>query len=288
MAQISRPFQIAAAAVVLLLGVWLFAIHGHSNSSSSEPAAPASSPTPSAAAQEKKAAAPTPVYHGSAPGVSGLTRAIAKAHGAVATSQHEARQLEQRSAAASDEPERTASAPASHPTALSPATSTSHPTSVAASAPAHSAAKLTPATKAAPKSAATRTSGVPANQALVEGELKQGKVVIVLFWNRHGSDDVLVHRELQLLVRVHHVAAKAKAEEVRHTDRFFGLELDKKIAVHESPASAVATYGSVTRGVQVYGTPSIVIVGPSHKAEVITGFTDAYSIEQAIEEARSS
>ena len=40
------------------------------------------------------------VYHGSAPGVEGLTKAIAKAHGAVSTSEGNARQLEEKSAQA--------------------------------------------------------------------------------------------------------------------------------------------------------------------------------------------
>ena len=91
MAQISRPFQIAALALVLFVAVWFVALHGHSSTSGSGSSAP-STPPHSAAAQAQKAAAPTPVYHGAAPGVSGLTRAIDKAHGAVATSQQNAKQ----------------------------------------------------------------------------------------------------------------------------------------------------------------------------------------------------
>jgi hypothetical protein len=273
MAQLSRPYQIALAALVVLAAAWFILLRPHSSSSeSSSSSAPASSPSTASASHSSapsgaNPAAPSSVYHGSAPGVEGLTKAVAKAHEAVATSQRSAKQLEERSAQAS---------------------STGTPSGAGASASAP-AAGTAAATAAAPKtSSSTHTSASSSvkNQALVEGELKQGKVVVLLFWNPKGADDVLVHRELQLLVHLHHSAAKAKAEEVRHADRFFGLELDKTIAVHEGPASSVASFGSITRGVQVYSTPTIVIVNPKGQASTLTGFADAYTIEQAIEEDR--
>src|ERR1700730_13369526 len=95
MAQISRPFQIAFVAIALFAAVWLLALRGHSTGGSgSGSSAPSSSPSP---------AAPSPVYHGSAPGVEGLSRAVAKARGAVTTSQQNAQQLQERSAQASGE-----------------------------------------------------------------------------------------------------------------------------------------------------------------------------------------
>src|ERR1700720_1730825 len=102
MAQLSRPYQIALGVVALLGLVWVMALRGHgSNPSEPSPASPAkSTPAPTAASEAKPAAAPTPVYHGAAPGVEGLTRAIAKAHGAVATSQQNAQQLQGKSAQA--------------------------------------------------------------------------------------------------------------------------------------------------------------------------------------------
>jgi cytoskeletal protein RodZ len=114
MAQLSRPYQIALGAVVVLGLIWAVALRAHgSNPSEPAPTSPAAStPAPastaksassatSAAAEAKAAAAPTPIYHGAAPGVEGLTRAIAKAHGAVATSQQNAQQLQSKSAEAS-------------------------------------------------------------------------------------------------------------------------------------------------------------------------------------------
>jgi hypothetical protein len=275
MAQLSRPFQIALVAFGLLAAVWFFALHGHSSTSGSGSTPPASQPATPASGAEG-AAAPSHVYTGPAPGVSGLSRAIAKAHEAVATSQQNAAQLQQKSAQASS-----AAAPAAAGPAPTTSTSASGARTTTQAAPAASTAPK----RAAPTHAAV-ASGVSAAQQTVEAELKHGKIVVLLFWNPKGADDVVTHDELQLLVKLHHEAGKAKTEEVRHADKFFGLELDKAIAVHEGPASSVASYGTITRGVQVFGTPTILIVNSHHQATTVTGGTDAYSIEHAIEEAR--
>ena len=125
MAQISRPFQIALLAMVVLAGVWFFALQGHSSSggSSAIRARARAGASPSAAAK-KAAGAPTTVYHGAAPGVEGLSRAIANAHKAVATSEQNAKQLASKSAqASSPAPARAASRPPRRPrTTTSPAT----------------------------------------------------------------------------------------------------------------------------------------------------------------------
>ncbi len=97
----------------------------------------------------------------------------------------------------------------------------------------------------------------------MEAEPADGSVVVLLFWNRRGTDDVAVQRAVQSLPR-------------------------HKIAVHYSSASQVASYGSITRGVQVYATPTILIVNRHGQTTTLTGLQDAYSIEQAIDEARQS
>ena len=61
-----------------------------------------------------------------------------------------------------------------------------------------------------------------------------------------------------------------------------------KVSVQAAPASAVASYGSITRGVQVYATPTILVINKQGKAIVLTGLQDTYAIAQAIGEARSS
>jgi hypothetical protein len=264
MAQLSRPFQIALVAVCLLAGVWLFALQGHSSSSSSSSATPttrASSPssTPAssepaqgsssstAAAEAHADAAPTPVYHGSAPGVHGLSSAISKAHGAVATSQQSAKQVEGESGEGASS---TASASAS----------------AKAAAPAKSSAPATRAsssTSASSSSASAPSAAVPTRQQAVEAAVAKGDVAVILFWNPRGSDDKSVHKALAQVKRADH-----------------------RIAVQEALASQVAAFGAVTRGVQIYATPAMLFVNKSGRTDQLNGLQDAFSIEQTIAEAR--
>ncbi len=233
MAHVSRPFQIALAAVVLLGGVWLFALRGQS-SPSGETSSKGS--TPPAAAHASK---PSSIYHGSAPGVEGLTKAIAKAHGAVTTSEQNARRLEQKSAQASGES--AASATAAAPAKAAPTVASK--SAKAPASPAH-----------APASAAV------AHQRAVEARLNEGHVVLILFWSPKGSDDRAV---------VHAVAGLGRG----HVSTFM------------ASADEVASFGTVTRGVQIYGTPTLLVVGKSHQAKVLTGLIDSFAIQQAIAEA---
>jgi hypothetical protein len=286
MSQISRPFQIALLAVAVLGAAWLFVFQPHTNSTatSSSSSAVVSTPpasTPSTAA--KGAGSPSKIYHGSAPGVQGLTRAVAKAHEAVATSQQNAKTLEQKSAQASGQPSTSASS--STPTGASATKSTSAP---AKSAPSSSKATSTPTPKTQASKTANTHSNIPTGQRSVEAELAHGNVVVVLFWNHNGADDEMVHRELQLLQAIHHkIQPYAGRPLVKRLLKAFGLELDKKIAVNVASASQTATFGAITHGVQVYGTPTMLVVNKHGKAIVLTGLQDAFSIEQAIDEARN-
>jgi len=261
MAQLSRPYQIALVAMAFLALVWFVALRGHSSSSGPAPVASAPAPAAgsSAAAQAKAAAAPTPVYHGAAPGVEGLTRAIAKAHGAVATSQANAKQLQEKSAQASS--------PTSTGASSSAATTGSQPASSASATSKGSAttSKSAASTVVKPSTVTgNRTPARPARQAAVESELKQGKVVVLLFWNPKGADDVAVQKELQAV----------------------GRTLGGKVAVHDALANQVGSFGSITRAIQVYQTPTILLVNRRGLTTTLTGFTDVFSIEQTIDEAR--
>jgi hypothetical protein len=290
MTQISRPFQIALLAMGLLAAVWFFALQGHSASTSGS--SPSAS-TPSAAAQPAKAgssgasvsgsstpgesaAAPSSVYHGAAPGVEGLTRAIAKAHEAVAISRRNEKQLEEKSAqasSASSSGTTGSSAPGSTPTAAvtSPAApkSSTKTHSVTVHTKTHTGTtqratvhKVTSSGASTPSTASAKS--VPQMQATVEAELKQGKIVAILFWNFKASVDQTVQKELQA---------------VGHKD-------GGKLAVHDARAAQVGSFGSITRDVQVYQTPTILIVNKQGKTTTLTGLTDGFAIEQAIDEAR--
>jgi cytoskeletal protein RodZ len=252
MSQISRPFQIALLAVAVLAAAWLFVFQAHpsTSASSSSSSAVVSSPAPagaSSAAEAKAAAAPTSIYHGSAPGVEGLTRAIAHAHGVVAQSQQNARQLQEKSAQASGQA-------ASGTTSASPVKA-AQPTKTAAT-PVSKVHHTTPP-------AVHALVGVPVGQRSVEAELAHGKIVVVLLWNPSGVEDVVVRSELKLLAKRNH-----------------------QIAINVAPASQAASFGSITRGVQVYGTPTLLVIDKQGKAIVLNGLQDAFSIEQAINEAR--
>jgi uncharacterized protein YaeQ len=66
-----------------------------------------------------------------------------------------------------------------------------------------------------------------------------------------------------------------------------GLPQNRRIVVHEAVASQVASFGTITRAVQVYQTPTIMIIAPKGQTKTLTGLTDAYAIQQAIGEARN-
>jgi hypothetical protein len=282
--QISRPFQIALAAVVLLLAVWFLALRGHSGGSSASAPAAASTPAPPASGSSSSGAGASQnapgggtkasaggAYHGSAPGVAGLTRAIDKARGAVKLSERNAQQLRQKSAqassaaAASSAASPTAAAQPAHGAkksrAATPSTSTSRPAGVKGTPPSSGAGS------------AKKVAGAPAKQSLVESELERGSTVIVLFWSAKGSVDRAVHRQL----------ASVQASERRRSPGHA-----RGIAVHYSSAAEVGQYGRITRSLQVFQTPTMLVIDPSGRTKTLTGLADAYAIHQAIEEARHS
>lgn len=292
MDQISRPFQIALVAVCLFAGVWFFALRGRSTSTStgasgSTPVATASSPsvskpassspassssTASVTARAKAEAKTGHIYHGPIPGLEGLTRDIARAHGAVAA------------VGATPSAPAATHASSSANTATHTSTAATH-TSGARSAPAVSTSTI----KRAPIRARSGAGRTPARQVLVEDALHEGKIAVILFWNPKGTDDAIVNDELKLLEAVHHlIKSQPRTPQLRKELEASGLELEKRFAAFVSTAGQVASYGSITRGVQVYGTPTVLIVNKSGQTTVLTGLQDAFSIEQAIDEARNS
>src|SRR6185437_3875977 len=249
MAQLSRPYQIALAAVAVLGLVWAVALRGHGSNPSepaptssvaSTPAKPAS--TAGTAAGTKGSAGSTPIYHGAAPGVEGLTRAIAKAHGAVAASQQNAHQLERKSSEATGE----------------------SPTSVAAakgSAATHAHRNVT---RRHSHTAAKARAGRSPQQVEVEAELVHGKTVMLVFWNPKSSVD------REVLAQADTLAGGSKGT----------------VAVHAALATQVDLFGPITEVVHVYQTPTILIVNRRGVVSTLTGLTDVFSLEQAVREAR--
>jgi hypothetical protein len=244
-AQLSRPYQIALAVFALLALVWVVALHGHAPAQHESTAA-TPAPTPSPRAQEKAAAAPTLIYKGAAPGVEGLTRAIAKAHGAVAISQRNARDLQQRSREASQEP-------VAHANATHSAAPVHRAVAHARHSPGHG-----------PVAAKHSSDHRPAVQVAVEREVARGKTVLLLFWDSKSSVDREVHAETLAMVGASH----------------------GKLALHSAAPGRVGEFGSVTEVVHVFQTPTILIVNRHGVVSTLTGLTDAFSLRQLIHEAQ--
>jgi hypothetical protein len=255
MTHISRPFQIALVALVLFIAVWFLALRGHSggessSSSSSSPSAASSSPAGPSASQSAPGGG-TPAskggaYHGSAPGVEGLSRAIQKARGAVAQSQQNAKQKG-----------------SAHGSSGAQKQSAQTQTSQSQGAK-QTQAQQKQSQQSQNSQQSKAASGAPAMQTVVEGELKRGKVVAVLFWNPKGAVDATVRRELRAAGRAQH----------------------GKLAVHVARSNQVGSFGSFTHAVQVYSTPTILLINTKGSTSSLTGLTDVFSIGQAIKEVK--
>jgi hypothetical protein len=100
-------------------------------------------------------------------------------------------------------------------------------------------------------------------QRLVERELAHGDIVALLLWSRTGADDKAVRSSLYQLAGREH-----------------------SLDVHVAPAKEVASFGTITRGIQVYGTPTVLLVGKHGRTLVLTGLQDAFAIRQAVSEVR--
>jgi hypothetical protein len=118
--------------------------------------------------------------------------------------------------------------------------------------------------KVKPVKGSASTLASPSGQRRVEAQLAHGDIALVLFWNPKGTEDVSVHQALRT------VAERSG------------------VGVNQAPAGAVASFGTITRGIQIYETPTLLVINKKGQTTVLTGVQDAYSIEQAISEARHS
>jgi hypothetical protein len=299
MAQLSRPYQILLGVVVVFGLIWAVALRGHAQNPS-EPSASTghpASPANSSAANGTSGANPgasSQIYHGKAPGVEGLTRAIAKAHGVVSESQHNVQEQEGKSQALSGESKSsTTTTRATTASGTAQSVTVTHKTTVAP-APAHKTAKSTHSTTTVthttttvhstatpvhrvvrstkkttvrvhvhPRSSAPSTGRDP-EQIAVEHELAQGKTVMLLFWNPKSTVD-----------QEDRTQASALASSSKGT-----------VTLHLALANQVGMFGTITEVVHVYQTPTILIVNKRGLVSTLTGLTDVFALEQALHEAR--
>ena len=109
--------------------------------------------------------------------------------------------------------------------------------------------------RAPPRRRKTTDASAPLLRALDRKD-----AVVLLFWNRRGSDDRAVRRAVRATARHHgHVVVKAV------------------------PVARVARYGAITSGVQVLQSPTVLVIGPDRKARAITGFTTKPELDQVAE-----
>ncbi|MEY2516921.1 MAG: hypothetical protein QOJ89_4279 [bacterium] len=136
----------------------------------------------------------------------------------------------------------------------------------AAKATAPAAKATAPAAAAAPKSAAkatvTKADTGKIRDAAIVRDVKHGKIVVLLFWNPKGSDDIAARGAL------------------RDLDTHGG-----KVVVRVVPINRVAQYASITTGVKIAQSPTTLVIGRKGTTRVIVGLTEPREISQAVGDA---
>jgi hypothetical protein len=120
---------------------------------------------------------------------------------------------------------------------------------------------------AAPGAAATATPTAPARAAgRLDGSLlrdiRRGRVVVLLFWNAQGADDI------------------ATRGAIRGLDRHHG-----KVVVHVVSIAQVGRYPVVTRGVTIAQSPTTLVIGRKRHARAIVGLSEPQELAQAVDDA---
>jgi hypothetical protein len=223
MDQVSRPLLIAFAATVALLVIWLVALRPKPVSVDATPLAPTQ-----AVPQAKQAAA-------SSDAANAQTQAATGAAGQATTA-----------------------APAASAATTAPAASaaTTAPAATAATTPAPAAAPATTATDDAPAASDGR------RDAPILREIRDGKVVVVLFWNATAADDI------------------ATRGAIRDLDLHGG-----KVAVHVVPISRVGEYPAITQEVTIAGSPTTLVIDRKRRTRVIAGLSEPQELAQAVGDA---
>ncbi len=276
MVQLSRPFQVVLAAFVLFAIAWFALLHrpasgsssgsGSANVATPHPHAPLRAGSSTAAAHRAAGDTAPGAHANSSPGHathvrSSSAHAVRVTHATTPGAGHARVVVHTHSSSAGDT--RTvvhthSSGAAAHHVA----TRTASATGAAPHKTAAGQRRLQP-TPRVPTTPANATS-TPALQATVASELKQGKVVLLLFWNPNSTSDSVVHKQVEIVAH----------------------KLGRSVVVHTASAAQVGTFGSITRDIQVYQTPTLLIVNPKSQVTTVTGYTDAYALEQTIREAR--
>jgi hypothetical protein len=109
--------------------------------------------------------------------------------------------------------------------------------------------------------AKTAAPASPLDGAIVR-DIRAGKVVVVLFWNPQGADDI------------------ATRGAIRGLDRHSG-----KVAVHVVPISRVGRYPAITKGVTIAQSPTTLVIGRKRQTRAIAGLSEPTELSQAVGDA---
>jgi len=225
--QISLPFRVALIAMLAVCAVWFTVLR---------PKSPA-------------ADVPLPA----APGTTGLAKDVAAAKGAATASDAANSRVQDATggstAKSALKPARTAGAKAT----AKPATAKAAP---AATPAADAAPAANPTAKAAP-AASAKTATDPSAPLL--RALDRNRAVVLLFWNRRGSDD------------------RAARQAAQSVDRHHG-----RVVVKVVPVASVGRYTAITKGVQILEAPTVLVIAPGGKARAIAGLTSTPELNQAV------
>lgn len=271
MVQLSRPFQAVLGAVALFALVWFFALHRPGSTSTGSGSSSGSSGAQAGGAQSasRATAHPTTASHTAA-----ASHSAGASHGASAS--HAAAAHAKGAATRTATHTGIATRTGSHTRRTHTVAATAHPGGVAAHK--QRAAGHAHGTVAHSRAAAARKAGhtgtitdTSANairgkvlQTIVAGDLAHNRMLLLLFWNPRSTNDVAVRRQVAVVAH----------------------KLGRSVAAFAARANQVGLFGSITRDVQVYQTPTLLIVNPKQQVTTVTGLTDAYALEQTIREAR--
>jgi hypothetical protein len=118
-----------------------------------------------------------------------------------------------------------------------------------------------PAKAAAGKNAAGAVPPTDPTAPLLRA-IDRKHAVVLLFWNRRGSDDRAVRRAVSAI------------------DRHHG-----RVVVRAVPVSKVGRYDAIVRGAQVLQAPTTLVIGPDRSARSIAGYTTTAELDQAAADA---
>jgi hypothetical protein len=131
-------------------------------------------------------------------------------------------------------------------------------TTATATKPAAKTAKNADATgKKVDTATAKAATADPATSLLTALDRKD--TVVLLFRNANASDD------------------RAVEKAVKAVDRHKG-----HVVVKVAPIAQVARYEAITRGVDVMQSPTVLVIGPDHKARAVVGFTTTGEVDQVV------